>query len=591
MAINTKQAVKQLLPFLGEHRIAISVVVALLLINSAIIIAVGFGASYIVDNLPTSPSEAKQFIDRVMQWTLFAIILGTLVRFFHNYLLARISTLIIEDIRRRVFDNITAQNIAFFDNHQSGDMQTRIIADINVVGQFVSTQIPVNLASLVRLIGGIAGASVISLPLTIAVMIGLPLLFSPFFFVARYIRRFSSQVQGSTSELGRFTGESFRNAKIVHAYGRQAQQMKTFSSLARSVVSFSLKRAALEQSTSAIINGFAMTGAALLLWYCATNIYSGAMTVGMLVSFSYFVYMVAMAASKLVSSVSALNSALGAADKIVGYLELEPHRWPSRVGLESSACAIEFVDVSFRYPNRPDVKVLDHFTTSFKLGSHVAIVGSSGAGKSTVFELILRFYQPQVGAIFFGKQNINDLSMNDYRSFFGYVPQKESLVSGTVLENICFGNSKLTLKDAREAVKIVGLDEFILQLPTGYDTDLGEVAGRLSGGQKQRLAIARALVYEPKVLLLDEANSALDAQSDRRIAHALKLWVNEQKATLLTIAHRLETAQLADSIVVMDSGKVVGEGSHHALKQSCEIYRRLLQETEQQRSQELEAVI
>jgi ATP-binding cassette subfamily B protein len=270
---------------------------------------------------------------------------------------------------------------------------------------------------------------------------------------------------------------------------------------------------------------------------------------------------------------SSLNTVVGSSDKVFDYLRLQKAVRVSRRNFQNGRGNIEFRNVEFRYPGRSAFPAVKALNLSIEGGSHVAIVGPSGAGKSTVFDLLLRFYDLDKGTILLDDVDIADIDVTEYRTLLGFVPQQESLISGSIFENIAFGVSTATLEDVRAAARKVAIDDFVMQLPQGYHTDLGEVGKRLSGGQKQRIAIARAVLSSPRVLLLDEANSALDIESDNYISRSLTTWAKEVNATVITIAHRLATAQQADAIIVMQEGAVVGHGSHAELLRTCPTYK------------------
>lgn len=575
-----KRVLGVLLPYLEPHKLVLTVVILMLLLNGALTIGFGFAANYVVDNLPDERATAIEFIDSALKYALIFIFSAAVVRYTHSYLLVKVAAKVTEAIRTKVFANINSQSQGYFDGQHSGDLQTRIVADINMVGQFISAQIPVNLSSLVRLIGGLVGAIFVSSKLTLAVIIGLPLLFLPFFVVAKPLRLAGKNVQSATSEVGQFAGESFRNVKLIKAYNHEERQNNRFANYAADVVRFTLNKARLEQGVGAAINGFAMLGAAFLLWFCAKNIYQGVMTVGELVSFSYFVYLMVVSVSKVINFVSSLNGIMGSAEKVVDYLELETNTWHNSETPIKVTGSINFKDIYFSYPKRPKMQVLNGVNLDIDVGSHIAVVGSSGAGKSTLFELLLRFYPMKQGQILINGIDISELSMVQLRNCIGFVPQKESLVSGTILENIRFGTEGTSRENVVNIVGRLGLHEFIESLPNGYDTDLGEVGSRLSGGQKQRIALARALIGKPQILLLDEANSALDKETDRFISKFIHSWSKQNNVTVITIAHRLETAANADEIVVMDEGQVIGKGTHEQLILSCQLYKKLVQGSE-----------
>jgi ATP-binding cassette subfamily B protein len=393
--------------------------------------------------------------------------------------------------------------------------------------------------------------------------------------VGKKLQLLGKSIQAANADVGRYSGETFRNIKVVRAYNKEKTEHQNFTGLVDVAVKHILGTARIELGVGNLVEALAFSGFAVLLWSAGNDIYTGSMTIGQLVSFAYFALFIVRSAGSFISVANRVNVAIGTASKVVEYLAIETHTWPSSVTDFTSQGGIEFSYINFSYPSRPDITVLDNINIKIPSGAHVALVGSSGAGKSTLFELLLRFYELEQGNILLDGEDNKNIDVKQLRAAIGYVPQKESLITGSVFDNISYGIDDADEATVTAAAKMAHADEFIQKLPLGYETDLGEVGNKLSGGQKQRISLARALIRNPQILLLDEAKSALDASSERIVSEAIEAWAAKRKATVITIAHSLATVQHADLIVVMDNGKIVGQGKHEELLQSCALYQKL----------------
>lgn len=567
--------IKKLFPFLSKYKKWVIVGTIAVLVGIAISFLIGLGIRFVIDGFPEDPSEVATFLSDVLVVTLVVILFSNLMQCVAGYSLEKVAVSVVEDIRCKIFKNLTGQDLGYIERQSSGDMQTRIVADTSAVGGFLSAQIPTIFASTLMLIAGIAGAFYISAKMTFVVLACVPLIFLPFIILSKKLRILGKRVQTSIADVGRFSGEIFRNIKVVHAYNKENDENLNFSKLASVAADSRLSTSWLRIILNRIVETLAMTGFAILLWSAAGDIYTGNLTIGELVAFAYFALLIVRSAGSFFGVISSLNVVVGTAKKVLEYLEMEPNSWPSSAESINGQGEIEFKNVGFNYPNRADNKVLFNFNLQIKAGSHIALVGSSGAGKSTILELLLGFYEISEGNIYVDGTDIKLLNSTALRSSMGYVPQKESLISGNVFENISYGLSGADEQTVKAAAKMAYADEFIQKLPKGYDTDLGEVGSQLSGGQKQRISLARALIRDPQILLLDEAKSGLDTASERIVTKAIEQWAKKRKATVITITHSLETVQNADLIVVMDQGYIVGQGSHEDLLINCDVYQNL----------------
>lgn len=568
-------ALSGLMPFVFPHRGKLSIVIFLLMISVAVSVSIGFGLKYILEVLPKTAEEGLAFLDQLLLIVVTVISVTALLRFTANYLLQKISTMVTEKVRSDVFSNIVSQNIEYIEGHFSGDMQTRIIADTNSIGRFLTMQAPLVLSAVMTMLGGVIGALYIDATLTFVVLAFAPLIFLPFVFYSKKLRRLGELVQTSIANMGRSAGETFRNIKVTKAYNKEQNEKDRFAGLAGTTTKLRLQSLWLQMVLKTVVGAVASIASVCLFWFIARSIYDGETSLGQLMAFIYFSRLIVSSAQQFVGIYAAVNVFVGKARKILEFLNKEMVDWNDQVIEREFKGGIQFRGVTFSYPNRPNEVVLKGINLKINPGSRVAIVGPSGAGKSTLFDLLLRFYEPQQGGIHIDGVDIKDLSLSQLRQMTGFVPQKESLISGSVYDNISYGCHDATSESAKEAATKAYADKFIERLPKGYKTDIGEVGGRLSGGQKQRISLARALVRNPQILLLDEANSALDRESERNVAKAIKEWAERERRTVITIAHRLASAHDADMIIVMNNGSVIATGTHRELMNSCEFYRRL----------------
>jgi ATP-binding cassette, subfamily B, bacterial len=566
---------KRLLPYLTRNSFLLGIGTLAVLLTVIISFSMGIVVQLVIDQYPKDPVEASLFLNKALIYSLIAVISLSIFGFIGAYSLRKLATKVVQEMRSNIFDNILGKDFEYIENQASGDLQTRIVADTDAVGNFLSYQVPTILTVVLSLIVGIVGAVYVSLKMTFLVLVCLPIIFIPLIILNKQLHGLGTQIQASIANIGRYAGEAFRNIKVIRAYGKEKEESEKFNKLTNVTVDNILKTARLELGLGTIVEGLVLLGFCFLIWSAAKDILHNKMTVGELVSFAYFTLFIVRSGAGLLRIVTSINVAIGTATKIVEYLSMETHDWPSSVQEFNSRGAIEFRGVSFSYPNRPDVTVVNNVELTLPAGAHIALVGSSGAGKSTLFELLLRFYEPSQGVISLSGLDIKSLDSSVWRSIIGYVPQKESLVSGTVYENIAYGVDKANEENVIEAAKMAHAHQFIIDLPQGYHTDLGEVGGRLSGGQKQRIALARALIRNPQVLLLDEAKSALDTESEQLVADAIGRWAKTKQATVISIAHRLSTVREADLIIAMESGYIVGQGTHEYLMRECGLYQRL----------------
>jgi ATP-binding cassette, subfamily B, bacterial len=568
--------VRLMKPYLGRHRLLLAVSIAGTVVGALLSFLIGLAIKHVVDGVPTDANEGYEFLNNVLLVGLTVIVLSTLTGFITGYSLVKVATRVIRDLQRDIFSSLIGQRVTYHEQHPSGELQTRMLADTGVVGGFATHQVPGIVTASISVVAGTVGALFISLRLTLIVLVVLPFVFLPILVWGRRLREFGVQIHQRIAEIGKATGEIFRSIKVVHVYNKERQESARFLQLADAAATTVVRSSRLQMAMTNSVSLMATIALMFLMWIAARGIYSGVWTVGELLSFAYFNGLIVQSVGAFFGFAASLKQTTGAAQRIMEYLAVENHPWPGIAKPVAIRGAIEFRDVHFKYPARPQVDVLRGVSFVIEPGTNVVIVGPSGAGKSALFELLLGLYSPDAGTILIDGSDHRELGLGQLRSSIGYVPQKESLLSGTVFDNIAYGTSAADEPRVVEAAKLACAHEFIMQLPQGYQTDLGEVAARLSGGERQRISLARALIREPRILLLDEDKSALDADSERRVSDSVSNWAESHDTTVVSIAHRLSSLGRADRIVVLDGGVVAGYGSHADLLRSCETYRNLM---------------
>lgn len=576
-SVESTGVIKLLTPYVRKHRALLAIGIVGTVAGALMAFSIGLSIQYVIDSIPSDAQEGYQFLNTVLLIALSAVTVAALIGFTTSYSLVKVATRVIRDLRDSIFSSLLGQRVSYLERYPSGELQTRMIADTEIVGGFATQQVPGIVTASISVTAGTVGALFISGWLTLIVLLCLPFVFLPIPIWGRRLREFGAEIQQRIAKLGEVAGESFRSVKVVQAYNKEAQESSRFAELANAVATTIVRAARLQMGMTYSVSLTAMLALLFLLWVAARDIYAGSLTIGELMSFAYFNLLIVQSAGSFFGFAAALKQTSGAAQRITEFLSVEKLPWPSNASPVCVHGAVEFRNVHFKYPARPEIDVLKGISFAVEAGESTVIVGPSGAGKSALFELLLGLYSQDAGNILIDGKDCRDFGRGQLCSFIGYVPQKELLRSGTVFDNIVYGTHH-GADEAKviEAAKLACAHEFIVQLPQGYQTDLGEVAARLSGGERQRISLARALIREPRILLLDEDKSALDADSERRVSDSVRKWAASRGATVISIAHRLSSINRADQILVVDSGVVVGHGSHADLIRECEVYRHLV---------------
>lgn len=480
------------------------------------------------------------------------------------------------DLRRSVFDHLLSLEPEFFAHNGAGEIQSRLTADSTVLQSVFGSSISMALRSLLTFIGALIFLLITSPLLTLLVLIGIPLTVIPVVWFGRKVRRLSRSSQDRVAELGRYAGEVLQGIETVQASVHEAQDRLIYGQCVEDA--FDAARQRITQR--AFLTGFAMlvifSAVGFILWQGGQDVLAGRMSPGDLTAFVFYALIAAGSVATMAEVAGDVQRAAGATERLLELLDAQPLiAAPSNsVPLPMPVSGeVAFQNVTFAYPSRPDTAVIHDFTLTIAAGERVALVGPSGGGKSSLLKLLLRFYDPQQGHVRLDGISLDALDPQDLRRCMALVAQEPILFTGSVADNLRLGKSDASddaLKDAAEKAQAW---EFIERLPDGLNTSIGTGGMQLSGGQRQRLAIARALLRDPRVLLLDEATSALDAENEQRVQQALDILMLDR--TSLVIAHRLSTVVSADRILVIDQGRLMASGTHDELILTSPLYQRL----------------
>lgn len=570
----------QLKPFLSPYRARVFVAALALLVAAAATLAIPLAFRFLIDQGFSVPDNIEGIetgdVNRVFL-TLFAVAvvlaMATAIRF---YCVSWLGDRITADIRKRVFSQVLKQDPVFFETLRTGEVQSRLSSDTTLIQSLIGTSISLGLRNSLLFVGALllmiwSSAALASIIVGLLVLVVVPILV-----VGRRVRKLSRDSQDKLADTGALANETLNAMQTVQSYVREEMESNRYADAADQAFETALRRNRNRSFLTALAITLVFGSIVFVLWLGANAVMDGRMTPGLLTQFMLYAAIVAGSTGALAEVIGDVQRAAGATERLLELMNAQAGIASGKREMQQSGKAgasVKLTDVNFNYPSRPETPALQNVSFELLPGKTVALVGPSGAGKTTVLQLLLRFYDPQSGTIELNGIQSADLALDELRNSVGLVSQESMVFSENVSNNIRYGKLDATDEEVHQAALDAQALEFIERLPQGFDTYLGERGVRLSGGQRQRLSIARALLKNPPLLLLDEATSALDAESESKVQKALDRAMSGR--TTLVIAHRLATIVNADQIIVMDQGKVVDHGTHSQLLTRGGLYAKL----------------
>ncbi len=565
---------KALWPYIRPYFKTLILALGALLIASGALLMLPIGVRYVIEQVLSADSSAginQHFLGLFGVVAVLAVFSGIRV-----YLVNWVSERVVADLRDAVYRHVITLDPTFFEVTKTGEVLSRLTTDTTLIQSMAGAGLSYVLRNSITLVGAIIMLAVTSPILTGYILLIVPLVMVPVLLLARRLRRLSRESQDRVADSSGLAGEALNAVQTVQSFSLEQLQSDRFAESVEASFEAAIRR----NRMRSMLTGLAMMslfGAIIaVIWIGIKATMDGSITGGQLGQFVLYTIFVATSGAALAEMWGEIQRASGAMERLVELLQSKPTivtpTNPIRLS-DPGEGRITFEDVSFNYPSRPNQPALQNLSLDIEPGETVAFVGPSGAGKSTVFHLLLRFYDPKSGVIRIDGTDIALADPKEVRANVGVVPQETVLFGTSAIENIRYGRPGAGDEEVKAAARTAAADEFILELPEGYDTFLGERGLRLSGGQRQRLAIARAMLKNPEILLLDEATSSLDAESEQLVQHALERLMKDR--TTIIIAHRLATVLKANRIIVLDQGRIVDVGTHAELVDRNSLYARL----------------
>ncbi len=565
---------RDLVPFMKPYGMVMAGATIALIFAAGATLAIGQAVRRMVDY--GFSAEGGAILDQYFIALFAVFVVLAAATFGRFYLVSWLGERVVTDIRSAVYRHVIGLNPSFFEITSTGEVLSRITADTTLIQTVVGSSASIALRNILLLAGGTVMLFVTSIKLAGAVFLMVPLVVAPIIFFGRKVRRLSRESQDRLAAVSAQASETLNAVQTVQSFTQETREGARFATLAEGAFTTAVRRIRARAWLTAAVILLVFGAVDGVMWIGARDVSGGAMSGGELAAFVFYAVIVAGAVGALSEVWGDLQRAAGATERLLELLATEPHirapATPEKLP-EPVRGSVELREVVFHYPTRPDISALGHFSLKVPPGESVALVGPSGAGKTTVFQLLLRFYDPASGTVSIDGVDLRRLAPEDARRHIGLVPQEPVMFATSARENIRYGRPEASDEAVRAAADAAAATEFLERLPEGFDTHLGERGTRLSVGQRQRIAIARAILRDPAILLLDEATSALDAESERMVQTALDRLMRDR--TTIVIAHRLATVLKADRIVVMEEGQVVAIGTHQELLAEGGLYSRL----------------
>ncbi|MDX5407832.1 MAG: ATP-binding cassette domain-containing protein [Chromatiaceae bacterium] len=565
-----------LLSFLLPYRRRVILALLCLLLGSLSWLALGQGVRLLVDEGFVANNSAR--LNQITLAILLLCALTSVAVFCRFYLMTWLGERVSADIRNRVYQHMLKLSPQFYSEMRTGEVISRFTADTTLLQSVVGSSFSMALRSTVTAVGGLLMMALTSFKMTALVLLAVPMVLLPIIVLGRKVRTLSRASQDKLADVGAYVDESLHEIHTVQAYGHEAVDRKQFAGRIEQVMQAARQRIFYRALLIAVVMLLSISAMVLISWVGAKDVMAGKVSAGELTAFMFYAVMVAGSAATISEVIGEVQRAAGATERLIELASapvdivspLMPAKLPTPV-----TGALSIKQLSFAYPQVADKTVIQQLSIDIAPGERIALVGPSGGGKTTLFQLLQRFYTPTAGQILLDGVDISTLDLAQLRAQYALVPQDAVIFATSVLENVRYGRPDASEQEVIAACIAARADEFIRDFSQGYATELGERGVRLSGGQKQRIAIARAMLANRPLLLLDEATSALDAISEQQVQQALERLM--QGKTSLIIAHRLSTVMNADHIMLLDQGNLVGVGTHQQLLQQSPLYQQLAQ--------------
>ena len=565
-------ALSALFPFLRPYAALLTLALLALVITASISLVLPVAVRRVVDGFDSGSALLDEYFSAAL--IIVALLaFGTGARY---YLITRLGERVVSDIRKAVFDRVITLSPAFYERVMTGEIISRITTDTTLIQSVIGSSISVALRNVMILIGGMAMLILTSAKLSGLVLLLVPIVAVPIAVMGRRLRVLSRENQDWIAASSGMASENLLSVQTVQAFTHEDLTRRQFSDVTENAFDSALRRVTTRSVMTVIVVFLIFAGVLGVLWIGARDVYAGTLTVGALVQFVIYSVMVAGSVGALSDIWGELQRAAGATERLAELLSAQDNLSDPaqpKVLPQPVRGQIDFENVGFHYPSRPNTSALHEVSLSIRPGETVALVGPSGAGKTTIVQLIQRFWDPETGAVKIDGIDLRQMSRGAFRQSIALVPQEPVIFAATARDNIRFGRPDASDADVEAAARAAHAHDFLTALPEGYDSFVGERGVMLSGGQKQRLAIARAILRNAPILLLDEATSALDTESERLVQEAVDHLA--QSRTTIIVAHRLSTVRKADRIVVMDQGQIVAQGRHDDLVAQGGLYARL----------------